>query len=69
LLVEGLVPDLLNAPGIEPTLPYPGVDAVEEEQAQEPLRVLPGEGLSDKGAHVVAHQTEALYPEGVSQPS
>src|SRR5215216_712749 len=67
LRVERLVPDLLDAFGLEPAPTYPRVDAVEEEQAQEPLRVLPGEGLGDVGAHVVADQTEALYPEGIHE--
>jgi hypothetical protein len=49
LLVERLVPDLLDAVGLEPALAYPWVDAVEEEQPQQPLRVLPCEGLGDVG--------------------
>src|SRR3712207_5731692 len=67
LLVERLVPDLLDALRLEPAPTYPWVDAVEEEQPSQPLWVLPCESLGDVGAHVVADQTEAIYPEGVHE--
>src|SRR3712207_2177105 len=67
LLVEQLVPDLPDAVGLEPAPTYPWVDTVEEEQPSQPLRVLPCEGLGDVGTHVVADQTEALYPEGIHE--
>src|SRR5258708_39608716 len=53
LLMEGLVPDLDEMIGRGPARTNPGIRAVEEEQAAEPLRMLPRQALGNIGADVM----------------
>src|ERR671920_2291988 len=67
LLVEGLVPDLIDAIRRCPASSDPRIRTVEEEQPAETLRILPGEPLGHVSAHVVADDPEPLKVQSVSQ--
>lgn len=60
LLVERLIPDLLEMIWVAPPPADPGVGAIEKEQACESLGMGPGVALGNVSADVMAYETEAL---------